>query len=71
MALYVLAHIDFTSTLAHIRPCLCILSHMYISKLAHVGYWRASETLSGVYKFELMGTYIYIYICICMEVRVP
>ena len=37
--------------------------------------WRASkasETLSGVYKFELMRyVYIYIYIYICMEVRVP
>ena len=28
--------------------------------------WRASETLSGVYKFELVR-----YIRICMEVRVP
>ena len=33
-----------------------------------VSYWRASETLSGVYKFELVR---YIYICICMEVRMP
>ena len=35
-------------------------------------YWRASEaseTLSGVYKFELVR-YIYICIYICMEVRV-
>ena len=33
--------------------------------------WRASEaseTLSGVYKFELVR-YVYIYIYICMEVR--
>ena len=33
------------------------------------GYWRASEaseTLSGVYKFELVR---YVYIYICMEVR--
>ena len=37
-----------------------------------VHYWRASETsetLSGVYKFELVR-YIYVYIYICMEVRV-
>ena len=37
--------------------------------------WRASEaseTLSGVYKFELVRyIYIYIYIYICMEVRMP
>ena len=38
-------------------------------------YWRASEvseTLSGVYKFELVR-YMYICICmyICMEVRMP
>ena len=37
--------------------------------------WRASEaseTLSGVYKFELVRyvyVYMYIYIYICMEVR--
>ena len=35
-------------------------------------HWRASEaseTLSGVYKFELVRyVYIYIYIYICMEV---
>ena len=35
---------------------------------------EVSETLSGVYKLELMRyvyIYIYIYIYICMEVRVP
>ena len=29
--------------------------------------WRASETLSGVYKFELVR-YMCVYIYICMEV---
>ena len=27
-------------------------------------YWRASETLSGVYKFELVGICIYIYLLV-------
>ena len=44
--------------------------------VAPCGYWRvneASETLSGVYKFELMW-YMYVYIIhiyIGMEVHVP
>ena len=42
-----------------------------IHRLTHSSNWRASEaseTLSGVYKFELVQ---YMYVGICMEVRVP
>ena len=28
-------------------------------------YWRASETLSGVYKFKFVR-YMYIYVCVCV-----
>ena len=44
------------------------MSKMFVTLKAS-NYWRASEaseTLSGVYKFELVQ---YVYIYICMEVR--
>ena len=48
-------------------PELCV--HIVLDDLLPVLVnWRASETLSEVYKFELVR-YVYIYIYVCMEVR--
>ena len=54
--------LTFTQLSVHSFTFLCIFC---------IDNWRASEaseTLSGVYKFELMR---YVYIYICMEVCVP
>ena len=40
---------------------MVIIIYIYILYITHYIYWRASETLSGVYKFELVQ-YIYIYV---------
>ena len=45
--------------------CMYIIYTLIIIYIDH--YWRASETLSGVYKFELVQyIYVYIYIYVCV-----
>ena len=59
------------SSLVLVKDVVCLMQALADLPVSVYINWRASEasdTLSGVCKFELVR---YIYIYICMEVRVP